>query len=26
LDTLLGLTDTIWKELNKLISSFTAQS
>ena len=26
LDTLLGLTDIIWKELNKLISSFTAQS
>jgi four helix bundle protein len=25
LDSLLGLTDIIWKELNKLISSFTAQ-
>ena len=25
LDSLLGLTDIIWKELNKLITSFTAQ-
>ena len=26
LDTLLGLTDIIWKELNKLIKSFTPRS